>query len=167
MYKFNLRFFKFPMHIFRYFALFFKNFRLFIYTYKNLLISNKYLYGNSERVLSIFDFSDDRYNFFYLSKRNLRGGVKAYNLQHLFNHIHGLTFFYYHEPLCDLTEGSDFFYKGSLYDTVVCDLDDIAYEKFAVTYNFDHISELNLFFITEFYKINILLTLNKLINLYF
>lgn len=167
IYKFNLRFFKFPMYIFKKFNYLHNSLKYFAYVYQNFLTSHKHLYGNSENMLALSDVSDDRNKFFYLSKKNLYIGAKSGNIECLFTNVRGLTFFSYTEPIYDLSDLSDFFYKGSIYGSLICELDEILYEQFLFTYDLNHNFEFNLVFVYEIYKINVMLTLSKLINLYF
>jgi hypothetical protein len=118
-------------------------------------------------MLSQYFSEDSNENFVYFSKNKIKINAKSLSLQHIFDNINGVIFFTYNSPILDLVEDSDFFYKGSIYDNIIIDLENVFYIFFLENYNFEHIFEYNLLLIKEIYKINILLSLNKLINLYF
>lgn len=152
------------MYIFKKLSYLHNSLKYFAHIYKNFLTAQKYFYGNSENMLALSGVSDGRNQFFYLSKKNLSIGSKSSSVECLFINVKGLTFFSYAEPIYDL---SDFFYKGSIYDNLIYELDEILYEQFLFTYDLSNNFEVSLVFVYEIYKINVMLTLSKLINLYF
>ena len=165
--KFNARLLKLSMYIFRQLYCLFRNFNYSLKAYKNFLTPHKFVYGNSEKMSPRYFDDDCAVNFAHFSKKKLKIYSKSISLQHMFGDINGILFFSYNCQVVDLLDDGDFFYKGSIYDNLIFDLDQARYLFFLNGYDFEYVFEYQTLAITEIYKINILLLLMKLINLYF
>jgi hypothetical protein len=165
--KFNARLLKLSMYLFRQLYCLFRNFNYSLKSYKNFINPHKFVYGNSEKMSPRYFDDDCAVNFTHFSKKKSKIYSKSIALQHMFGDINGVIFFSYNCQVVDLSDDSDFFYKGSIYDNLIFDLDQDCYLFFLNKYDFEYVFEYQTLVIMEIYKINILFLLMKLINLYF